>query len=145
VFLPVNQVIITATASDPDGTISTILWEKKSGGTAVLTNSNTLILTASSLVAGNYTFRITVTDDKGATSFSEVLVNVLSANQSPSANAGNDQAIELPTNSIILSGSGVDLDGSIIGYAWVKVSGPSAALSNTTPAPVPVRGMVQGI
>jgi gliding motility-associated-like protein len=145
VFLPTNQVVITATASDPDGSISSILWEKKSGGAATLTNTNTLTLTASSLTAGSYTFRITVTDDKGATNFSEVVVNVIQANQSPTSNAGADQSITLPTNSVVLAGSGIDADGSIIGYAWTKVSGPAATLTNTNTATLTVTSMVQGI
>jgi gliding motility-associated-like protein len=144
IFLPVNQVIITATASDPDGSISTILWEKKSGGVATLTNTNTLTLTASGLAAGNYTFRITVTDNNAATSFSEVLVIVIQANQSPTASAGSDQSLTLPTNSTILSGSGIDPDGSVIGYAWIKVSGPTATLTNTNTATLTISNMLQG-
>jgi gliding motility-associated-like protein len=144
VFLPVNQVSVTATASDPDGSIATILWEKKSGGAATLSNTNTLTLTASGLVAGNYTFRITVTDNKGATAFSEVLVIVIQANQSPSANAGSDQSLTLPTNSIILTGSGIDPDGSVVGYSWIKSSGPTATLTNTNTATLTITNMLQG-
>jgi gliding motility-associated-like protein len=144
IFLPVNQVIITATASDPDGSISTILWEKKSGGVATLTNTNTLTLTASGLAAGSYVFRITVTDNKAATAFSEVTVIVIQANQSPTANAGSDQSLTLPTNSIILTGSGIDQDGSVVGYAWIKVSGPTASLTNTNTATLSVNNMLQG-
>jgi gliding motility-associated-like protein len=145
IFLPINQVIITATASDPDGSISSIQWEKKSGGVATLTNANTLTVTISGLVAGIYSFRITVTDNNNATAFSEVTVNVLLGNQSPTANAGLDQFLTLPTNSIVLSGSGNDPDGSIVGYAWTKVSGPSASLTNTNTATLNVTSMLQGV
>ena len=145
IFLPTNQVIITATASDSDGSIATILWEKKTGGVATLTNSGTLTVTISGLVAGIYTFRITVTDNAGATSFSEVTVNVIQGNQSPAANAGTDQVLTLPTNNITLTGSGIDPDGSVVGYAWTKVSGPAASLTNTNTAVLTVTGMVQGL
>lgn len=145
IFLPTNQVIITATASDPDGSIASILWEKKTGGVATLTNAGTLTVTASGLVAGIYTFRINVTDNQGATNFSDVTVNVIQGNQSPTANAGVDQVLTLPTNSIVLSGSGIDPDGSIVGYAWTKVSGPAASLTNTNTATLTVTGMVQGL
>ncbi|MBX2895942.1 MAG: T9SS type B sorting domain-containing protein [Cyclobacteriaceae bacterium] len=144
IFLPTNQVSITATASDPDGTISSIVWEKRSGGPATLTNANSLTVTVSGLTAGIYTFRITVTDNGGATAFSEVNVNVLQGNQSPTANAGNDQAITLPTNSINLVGTGIDPDGSIVGYSWTKVSGPAANLTNTNTPILVVTNMVQG-
>lgn len=145
IFLPTNQVIITATASDPDGSISTILWEKKSGGAATLTNANTLTVTASGLAAGTYTFRITVTDNNSATAFSEVIVNVLVGNQSPTANAGADQTLTLPTNNIVLAGSGNDPDGSVVGYAWAKISGPAASLTNTNTATLNVTNMLQGV
>jgi len=145
IFLPTNQVIITATASDPDGSISSIQWEKKTGAAATLTNANTLTVTISGLTAGIYTFRITVTDNNNATAFSEVTVNVLVGNQSPTANAGPDQSLTLPTNNIVLAGSGNDSDGSIIGYAWAKVSGPSASLTNTNTATLNVSNMLQGV
>lgn len=144
IFLPINQVIITATASDPDGSIASILWEKKSGGAATITNGGTLTATISGLALGVYTFRITVKDNVGATAFSEVIVNVLQGNQSPTANAGTDQALTLPTNSIALAGSGNDTDGSITGYTWIKVSGPAAVLTNTNTSTLTVNGMVQG-
>ena len=47
-------------------------------------------------------------------------------NLSPTANAGPDQTITLPTNSVTLSGSGTDSDGTIVlPYVWSFVSGPS--------------------
>jgi len=144
IFLPINQVSITATASDPDGTITSIQWIKKSGGIATLTEANTLTVTVSGLVAGIYTFRITVTDNNNATSFSEVIINVIQGNQSPSSNAGTDQILTLPTNSTILAGTGIDPDGTVIGYSWTKVSGPAAALTNTNSATLTVTSMLQG-
>jgi RHS repeat-associated protein len=50
-----------------------------------------------------------------------------SSNNAPSVNAGPDQAIYLPTNSVTLNGSAVDdglpLCGSL-SFAWTKISGP---------------------
>lgn len=144
IFLPTTQITIAAAASDPDGTIAAILWEKKTGGGATLTNATTLTLTASGLSLGAYTFRITVTDNQGASSFSEVNVNVLNANQSPTANAGLDQSITLPTNAISLTGSGTDTDGSISSYAWVQVNGPSCTLAGANSSTLSITNMVQG-
>jgi Secretion system C-terminal sorting domain/Bacterial pre-peptidase C-terminal domain len=45
-------------------------------------------------------------------------------NQLPVANAGPDQTITLPINSVTLRGSGTDPDGTISGYIWKKISGP---------------------
>ena len=48
-------------------------------------------------------------------------------NTPPVANAGADKAITLPTNSVIINGSGTDAGGSITAYLWTQVSGPSTA------------------
>ncbi len=129
--LPTMSTVITATASDPDGTISSYLWTQESGpGTAALSNQSTISLTASDLVAGTYTFRLTVTDNSSATSFDEVKVIVNAANLTPTANAGANKAITLPTNSENFTGLGTDPDGTIVTYLWTQVSGPGATLSN---------------
>lgn len=45
-------------------------------------------------------------------------------NQLPSVNAGGDQTIKLPKNSVTLSGSASDPDGIIVAWLWEIVSGP---------------------
>ncbi|MDF7810494.1 IPT/TIG domain-containing protein [Hymenobacter sp. YC55] len=54
-------------------------------------------------------------------------VTAPAANVLPSANAGSDATIQLPTNSIALLGSGSDSDGTITGYQWRQVTGPNNA------------------
>lgn len=53
-------------------------------------------------------------------------------NVAPTANAGTDQTITLPTTTVSLTGSGSDSDGTISSYLWSKVSGPAGS-SITTP------------
>ncbi len=48
------------------------------------------------------------------------------ANIPPVANAGTDITITLPVDSVVLSGSGSDADGTISTYAWALVSGPGS-------------------
>ena len=43
----------------------------------------------------------------------------------PVANAGVDNTITLPANSVTLSGSGTDADGTVVSYSWAKISGPA--------------------
>lgn len=50
------------------------------------------------------------------------------ANQPPSANAGSDAVLLLPTNTVTLSGSASDSDGSIASYRWEQDSGPTTAV-----------------
>jgi hypothetical protein len=67
------------------------------------------------------------------------------SNTAPVANANVDQTVALPQNSVTLSGSGTDPDGTIIGYVWTKISGPAAgSISNATALITDVTGMVQG-
>jgi hypothetical protein len=67
------------------------------------------------------------------------------SNQSPVANAGPDQTITLPTNSVTLNGSGNDPDGSVASYSWTQVSGPSsAAIASPSQASTTVNNLVQG-
>ena len=65
--------------------------------------------------------------------------------QSPIANAGNDKTINLPTDSVILNGTGSDPDGGTVTYFWNQVSGPNTAqLSNTTDVNLSASGLVEG-
>lgn len=70
-----------------------------------------------------------------------------SSNIPPIANAGPDKAITVPANSVVLSGSGTDADGTISSYTWKQVSGPNntATFSPGTTAQSPnVGGLIQG-
>lgn len=69
----------------------------------------------------------------------------LSKNSKPVANAGPDKTLTLPTNSVILNGSGSDADGTITAYTWTKVSGPAATLSNANTASLSLSDLVAGI
>lgn len=143
--LPTNSVTLNGSGSDVDGSISSYLWTKRSGGSATLVNENTASLSLSGLAEGTYIFRLTVTDNGGLTHFDEAAVNVSSTtNQAPVANAGTDKILTLPTNSIILAGAGSDADGSIVSYAWEKVVPLSATLANQNTASLTVTNMSQG-
>ena len=68
------------------------------------------------------------------------------ANTLPVANAGADLQITLPTNQIVLMGSGTDSDGTITGYAWAQVTGPnSATLASPNAQNTTVTGLIQGV
>jgi poly(3-hydroxybutyrate) depolymerase len=59
--------------------------------------------------------------------------SVSSSNLPPLVNAGTDVVEYLPTSQATCNGSASDPDGSVTGYAWSQVSGPSAAtLANKT-------------
>ncbi len=137
ITLPVSSVSLSgASSSDPDGSIASYAWAQTAGpSTASITGNTTSVATASNLVAGIYTFQLTVTDNSGASSKATVKITVVAAGiQPPVANAGADQTITLPANSVIINGSGSSASSgnSIVSYAWSEKSGPSAiSLTNT--------------
>jgi ribosomal protein L14 len=137
---------LSGSGTDPDGTIASYSWTKVSGGTATITSPSASSTTVTGLAAGSYTFRLTVTDNGGATAFDEVnvTVNAAPANQPPTASAGADQSIILPVSSVTLSGSGTDPDGSIASYSWTKVLGTGGTITSPASASTTVTGLTQG-
>ncbi len=149
ITLPTNSVILSGTGIDPDGTVVAYLWTKVSGPAAGnITNSTTAATSVTGLVQGIYLFELRVTDNSGAFGRDtlQVTVNPGANNTPPTANAGPDQTITLPTNSVILSGTGIDPDGTVVAYLWTKVAGPAAGtITNPTTAATSVTGLVQGV
>ena len=81
----------------------------------------------------------------GRTTKSSVQITVNAANIPPTANAGVDQSITLPINSVTLTGSGTDADGTISAYSWTKLSGPLRVhITNASSAATSVTGLAQG-
>ena len=101
------------------------------------------------LSAGTYQFELKVTDDGGLSQrIRQVIVNDPSQpNRPPVANAGADQTIALPANTITLDGSGsTDPDNNITNYLWTKISGPfSFNIVNANGIQTQVNNLVEGI
>jgi gliding motility-associated-like protein len=152
VTLPTTTINLTGSGSDPDvgGSITAYQWTRVAGPNNVpaltLTNANTATVSIGGLVAGTYTFRLTVTDNNSATGFDEVTVTVANGpvNQAPTANAGSDKTITMPTNSVILNGSGTDPEGTTLTYAWTQKSGPNAGMSGQATASLSLTGLAPG-
>jgi hypothetical protein len=68
-------------------------------------------------------------------------------NKPPIANAGPDQVITLPTDSVSLDGNASsDPDGAISSYLWTKISGPSLFnIANSNATQTQVINLVQGV
>jgi hypothetical protein len=147
ITLPVNSVTLTGTASDPDGTIASYLWTKVSGTGGTITTTGAASTTVTGLTAGSYVFNLKVTDNGGATASDNITVTVnpsTTTNQSPVVNAGTDQTITLPVNSVTLTGTASDPDGTIASYLWTKVSGTGGIITTTGAASTTVTGLTAG-
>jgi predicted esterase len=138
--LPVSSYAIGGTASDADGTISLYRWAQISGPVQSLSGSTSPRLTVNSPTAGVCVFRLTVTDDDGATDYDDVVVTF---SYPPVANAGADLR-RTSTASFTITGSGTDRDGSIKSYKWTKLSGPGITMTNTTSATFTLSALVPG-
>jgi predicted esterase len=144
ITLPTSEIYLQGTASDDDGSIASYKWTKVSGGAASLGGATTSKLRAYNLLAGTYVFRLSVTDNDGATKYDDVKVTVLSGttNLVPVANAGPDKTTS--ATSVYVSGSGTDKDGEIVSYKWIQYYGTACSLANATSPTLKVSGMKDG-
>ena len=83
--------------------------------------------------------------------FSAVLIgsckkdNPAPVNHPPVAHAGTAQAIQLPLDSVTLTGTGSSVDTKIVGYLWSEVSGPNVPVIAQEASPSTlVRGLIAG-
>lgn len=147
ITLPVNSLSIIGSGTDNDGNISSYQWNKIIGPSSFsIVNPNNATTTISNLVAGNYQFELVVNDNMNSIGRDTVLIKVNALiNQAPKSNAGTDNEITLPVNSLSMTGSGTDADGIIASYQWNKIAGPSAfAIANPTSSTTTIRNLVAG-
>jgi len=64
----------------------------------------------------------------------------------PTVNAGTDETLNLPTNSINITGSASSNGGTISSYQWSKINGPSTfTINNSKTKTVSLSGLVAGV
>jgi len=141
ITLPVSTVLLTGTGSDPDGTVANTLWTKVSGPAGgTIQAASSLSTNVNALQAGTYVYRLTVTDNLGSLVSDDVQVTVLQSpvGVPPTANAGGNIAVMLPSTSTILYGnnSSAPSGATITAYAWTKISGPSGSILTTPSASI---------
>lgn len=145
---PGSAVLDGSASYDPDGSIAQYSWTQTAGTTVTIVNAATAGPTVNGLQPGSYTFRLTVTDNRGATASDDVqiTVNTPPSNQSPVANAGQDTVLTSGPANITLNGSGsYDPDGSISTYNWSQSSGPGGTtIVNSNTATPGVTGLQAG-
>uniref|UniRef100_A0A8C4LNF2 KIAA0319 n=1 Tax=Equus asinus asinus TaxID=83772 RepID=A0A8C4LNF2_EQUAS len=118
--LPLTSALIDGSQSTDDANIVSYHWEEMNGplGEEKM-SADSPVLRLSNLVPGNYSFRLTVTDSDGASNSTIAALIVNSAvDHPPVANAGPNQTITLPQNSITLNGNQSSDDHQIVLYEW---------------------------
>jgi RHS repeat-associated protein len=110
----------------PSGSSVSVAWSKLSGpGSVTFGNNNSAATTASFSAPGTYVLRLTA-DDSDLDATADVTITV-AVNQPPTVNAGADQTIALPTNTVSLNGAVTDDGlpaGSVLTSTWSVVNGP---------------------
>ncbi|MFP2910757.1 PKD domain-containing protein [Pyxidicoccus sp. 3LFB2] len=112
--LPANSATLTGSAADSDGTIASYAWSQVSGPAATLSGTGSATLSVSALAAGVSTFRLTVTDDDGATGSDDVSVTVTSGPAVATNVALNKPASAINSNGARVPALGTD--GSLTTY-----------------------------
>lgn len=80
ITLPTSSANLTGSASDPNGTVVSHAWTQTSGpNTATIGTPSSYSTTVSGLTAGTYVFRLTATDNQGASNYAETGVVVQSS------------------------------------------------------------------
>jgi hypothetical protein len=116
ITLPQNSLTINGSASDNDGSIASYAWTQVTGATATMSATTTINLSLSNLLAGTYTFRLTVKDDKGATAYDDVTVVVNAASvtttpATPDTTTTTTQPVSF-YRAINVNGSALTIDGN---------------------------------
>ena len=129
ITLPKNSVVIEGESSDPDDNIKSHKWTQKSGPSeAQLQDDDKATVKISRLKEGRYAFEYRVIDEEGDRDTDRVVIYVNPpVNQPPTALAGPNINIKLPTNQVNIEGAGTDPDKDELTYQWKQISGPSDA------------------
>lgn len=120
ISLPTSSTVIDGSQSTDDDKVVAWHWEEVKGPLREeKVSADTPVLTLTSLVPGNYTFSLTVTDSDGATNSTQATLSINKAKDyRPVANAGPNQVIQLPRNSITLYGNQSTDDHDSLSYEW---------------------------
>lgn len=151
ITLPVNSVQLSGEASDPENRPVQSEWTKIMGpASAVIQSPGSAVTTVTALTEGKYVFRLLVVDDQGLQATDDVTVTVLKeqappppVNAPPTANAGDNQEITLPVNTVTLKGSGSDPEGGTLTYLWTRLTG-SGSISSPNMAVTSITGLAEG-
>ncbi|XP_047214914.1 dyslexia-associated protein KIAA0319 homolog isoform X3 [Girardinichthys multiradiatus] len=148
--LPLSGLLLDGSSSTDDRGIISYSWEVVSGPSGLLLqDSDQAVAMVTGLRGGCYTFKLTVTDQEGATDSALLSVRIQEARSlSPVAHASGSHVLTLPNNSLVLKGSVTDRDQTEVRYLWKRDSQSPAAgevlFGSETQPSLYLSGLVEG-
>ena len=151
-----DYAILNGFGYDSDGYIVSYKWGKISGNEGcIIYDADSPSTAVTGLKTGTYIFVLTVTDNVGGIKSASTTVTVELATVKPkeplppTCDAGLDQTITLPTNSVLLEGTADDSDGTIIACKWTALLGPGVdegaiVIADDTSLSTTVNGLQKG-
>lgn len=138
--LPTNTVTLRGTATDEPGSTLVYTWSVTPADGVTIADPSAAETSASFASVGTYTFTLSVSDGSSTgTDTVQVVVQPAAAGDGFSVDAGADQTIELPVNTVSLSATVTANEGATLTYAWtaepavgVAFADASAAATNVT-------------
>ncbi|AXN33697.1 glycosyl hydrolase family 18 protein [Vibrio coralliilyticus] len=137
---PASVVLDGSSSSDSDGSVASYAWEQLSGTSVSLTGANTAQASfdvAEVAQTETLTFKLTVTDNEGATGTDTVVVTVQAKDTGP-VNTAPVVAVSAPATAnagdvVVVDASGSsDADNDTLTYSWDVPAGLNATISGAT-------------
>jgi len=107
--------------------LSAVLATNPGHGTVQLNANGGFTYTPAANYHGSDSFTYRANDGTASSPAATVTLTVRSVNDVPTASAGPDQTVEHDTD-FTLTGSGSDVDGGNLTYAWTQIQGPVAVI-----------------
>ncbi len=120
-------------SGEDGGNPVTFLWTSVTDETIIINNANseTANFNAPDVLQDTFlTFRLTVTDDRGAQTSDDVIVEVKFINQLPTINSVVAPIANEGTE-VTLIATATDPDGTTIDYTWTQTGTPTVVMSGT--------------
>ena len=125
-IVPTNLYVLVGSISGNGHVIESQQWTQISGPSVGLSGTNSLRLTVSNLVEGDYVFRLSATYNTTNSVSDDVAVTVQIPVPAPEVSAGGDQEILLnTTGTVVLTGEIVTNGVSIDAVSWSQINGPT--------------------
>lgn len=126
---------LSASDSDGDALIYSLVDNGSQGTAAIDTATGVYTYTSNSDTTGTDTFTFVVSDGKATSNVATVTVTIADANTNtaPEVSAGVDQTVN-ENDTVILTGSASDTDGSIASYFWSSLTNVDFSISNSSEA-----------